>query len=69
MRLLDHLREAIPLLNEAIEDAIEANDRGARDLFEWILAATEDHVDSIEARLHTIREIGFDAYLTEQTPG
>jgi bacterioferritin (cytochrome b1) len=55
--------EAIPLLIDAIAAASEAGDAGGRGLLERILADTEDHVDGLETRLYTIREIGIKAYL------
>ena len=56
--------ECIPRLHHAMEAC--AGDAAARELFHRILLAREDDVDSLEAELHTIREVGIDDYLAAQ---
>jgi bacterioferritin len=58
--------EALPRLNRAIKNAVDANDNGSRDLFEKILVDEEHHVDFLEAQLQIIKDAGIENYLAAQ---
>ncbi|MFZ3207816.1 MAG: bacterioferritin [Geobacteraceae bacterium] len=64
----DHAAEemAIKGYNESIRLAVETGDNGTRELLESILKEEEIHIDSIEAQLDQIRQMGPQNYLTEQ---
>ncbi len=57
---------AIRAYNESIRLAVDANDNGTRDLLESILGDEEVHIDWLEAQQDQIRQMGLQAYLTEQ---
>jgi bacterioferritin len=58
--------EAVGRLNDAIRLAVEVGDNGSRELFERILVEEEEHVDFLEAQLHSIKEVGIENYLAAQ---
>jgi len=57
---------AIPRLNKAIAQAVDAADNTTRDLLEDILESEEDHVDWLESQLELIRQVGEQNYLSQQ---
>jgi bacterioferritin len=57
---------AVRLYNTAIAEAVELADNGTRELLESILKQEEEHVDTLEAELEQIRQIGIQNFLTEQ---
>jgi len=57
---------AIRGYNEAIRLAVEVGDNGTRDLLESILGDEEVHIDWLEAQQDQIRQMGLEAYLSEQ---
>jgi len=57
---------AIRSYNEDIQFAQEAGDNGTRELLVAILKDEEGHIDSIEAQLDQIKQMGIENYLTEQ---
>ena len=57
---------AIRSYNEDIQFAQEAGDNGTRELLVDILKDEEDHIDSIEAQLDQIKQMGVENYLAEQ---
>jgi bacterioferritin len=58
--------EAVGRLNDAIRLAAEVGDNGSRELFERILMEEEEHIDFLEAQLHSIKEVGIENYLAAQ---
>lgn len=58
--------KAIPPLKEAIKLCEEAGDYGSRQLLEKILAAEEEHMDSLEIHLNRIDTMGMENYLLSQ---
>ena len=58
--------EAIRGYNQSIHLAIELGDNGTRELFASILSEEEGHMDSIEAQLDQIKQMGIQNYLGEQ---
>ncbi|MBM3150975.1 MAG: bacterioferritin [Chloroflexi bacterium] len=57
---------AITAYNSAIRQATELGDNGSREMLESILEDEEEHLDWIEAQLDQIRQMGIQAYLSEQ---
>ncbi len=57
---------AIKGYNESIRLAAEVGDNGTRELLEAILKEEEDHIDTLEAQLDQIRQMGVQNYLVEQ---
>lgn len=57
---------AIKNYNETIRLAVEVGDNGTRDLLTAILKEEEEHIDTLEAQLDQIKQIGVQNYLTEQ---
>jgi bacterioferritin len=57
--------EAIKFYNEDIKLAGEIGDYGTRELLESILKDEEDHIDTIEAQLDQIKQMGIQNYLGE----
>jgi len=57
---------AIKAYNEAVRLAVELGDNGTREMLEDILKDEEDHIDWIEAQLDQIKQMGIQAYLSEQ---
>ena len=62
-------REAVAQYNNAVKICVAAGDNGSRDLFEHMVKDEEDHVDFLEAQLHSIAEMGIGNYLSEQLKG
>ncbi len=58
--------DAIKGYNESIRLAVEVGDNGTRELLEGILKEEEDHIDTLEAQLDQIKQMGIAGYLTEQ---
>jgi bacterioferritin len=57
---------AVRQYNAAIGEAVELADNGTREILESILKDEEGHVDTLEAGLEQIRQIGIQNFLTEQ---
>jgi bacterioferritin len=57
---------AVAMYNKFSAAAREAKDIVTADLFEFLLADEEKHVDWLEAQMHLIKEIGYERYLTQQ---
>ena len=57
---------AIKNYNESIRLAAEVGDNGTRELLTAILKEEEEHIDTLEAQLDQIKQIGIQNYLTEQ---
>ena len=57
---------AIKEYNDASRICSEAGDAGSKDLFESLLHDEERHADFLEAQLHSIKELGLGAYLSQQ---
>ena len=58
---------AMPTLKEAIHYCEETGDFVSRQLLEKILAAEEEHVDSLEVHLHQLKTMGMENYLLSQS--
>jgi bacterioferritin len=52
--------------NQAIELCTRQRDNGTRELLEFILIESEEHVDWLETQLHLIETVGIQNYLAEQ---
>ena len=59
--------KAIPPLKDAIDACEKAGDYGSRQLLEKILAAEEEHMDSLEIHLNRIKTMGMENYLLSQS--
>jgi len=59
--------EALAILKEAIPYCESVRDFVSRDLFSYILAAEEEHVDFIETQQQMIRDQGLQNYLQLQS--
>lgn len=57
---------AIKGYNESIRLAAEVGDNGTRELLEAILKEEEEHIDTLEAQLDQIQQMGVQNYLVEQ---
>jgi len=57
---------AVAMYNKFSAAARELKDIVTADLFEFLLADEEKHVDWLEAQMHLIKEIGYERYLTQQ---
>jgi bacterioferritin len=57
---------AVQEYNDAAKICREAGDAGSKDLFESLLHDEERHADFLEAQLHSIKELGLGAYLSQQ---
>jgi bacterioferritin len=57
---------AVQEYNDASEICREAGDTGSKDLFESLLHDEERHAEFLEAQLHSIKELGLGAYLSQQ---
>ena len=57
--------DAVKRLNDGIVTCAELKDSGSRELLKAILVEEENHIDWLEAQLHSIDEIGIENYLTE----
>ena len=62
----DAENNAIQAYNDAIKLATEMGDNGTREMLESILKDEEDHIDWIEAQFDQIKQMGIQAYLSEQ---
>jgi len=58
--------DAVKRLNEGIGVCVKAGDNGSRELLEEILTDEEEHIDYLEAQLHSIEEMGIENYLAQQ---
>jgi bacterioferritin len=58
--------DAVKRLNEGIATCVKAGDNGSREILEGILRDEEEHVDWLEAQLHSIAEMGIENYLAQQ---
>jgi len=58
--------DAVKRLNDGIETCVKVGDNGSRDLLEEILVDEEEHIDYLEAQLHSISEMGIENYLAQQ---
>ena len=58
--------DAVKRLNEGIETCVKASDNGSREILEGILRDEEEHIDWLEAQLHSIGEMGIENYLAQQ---
>ena len=65
---IDHADEddAVRQYNKAAKICREAGDAGSKDLFESMIQDEERHADFLEAQLHSIKEMGIGAYLSQQ---
>jgi bacterioferritin len=57
---------AIKSYNDGIRLTTELADNGTRELFDSILKDEEAHIDTIEAHLDQIKQMGIQIYLSEQ---
>ncbi len=60
---------AIAEYNNSARVCREAGDAGSKELFERILLDEERHADFLEQQLHSIKELGLGAYLSQQLMG
>jgi bacterioferritin len=58
--------DAVKRLNDGIAVCVKAGDNGSRELLEDILTDEEEHIDYLEAQLHSIEEVGIENYLAQQ---
>lgn len=58
--------EAIGRLNAGIATCVAASDNTSRHLLEEILVSEEEHTDWLETQLETIKQIGYELYLSQQ---
>jgi bacterioferritin len=58
--------DAVQQYNAAARICREAGDAGTKDLFEGMIRDEEGHADLLEAQLHSIKEMGIGAYLSQQ---
>ena len=61
--------EAVKRLNNGIQTCVDVKDNGSRELLEKILTDEEHHIDWLEGQLHAIKEMGIEAYLSQQLYG
>lgn len=59
-------QEDVKLLREAIAHCAKASDFTTRHLLEDMVVDSEEHVDWIETKLRTIKQVGIENYLSEQ---
>jgi bacterioferritin len=57
---------AIQAYNTGIKLAVDLGDNGTREMLESILKDEEAHIDWIEAQIDQIKQMGLQAYLSEQ---
>jgi bacterioferritin len=53
-------------LNDGIELCRSLGDNGSREVLEWILEDTEEHIDWLESQLELMRQVGETNYLAQQ---
>ncbi|MGB7556399.1 MAG: bacterioferritin [Candidatus Korobacteraceae bacterium] len=58
--------DAVRQYNAAARICREVGDAGTKDLFERMIQDEEGHADFLEAQLHSIKEMGIGAYLSQQ---
>lgn len=58
--------DAVVQYNASSKVCVEAKDDGTRELFEKMIRDEENHVDYLEAQLHSISEMGIANYLAQQ---
>jgi bacterioferritin len=58
--------DAVKQYNAAAKVCVTDNDNGSRDLFEKMIKDEERHANYLEGELHSIREMGFENYLSQQ---
>ncbi len=58
--------DAVKQYNAAVQVCVQAADDGSRALFEKMVQDEEKHANFLEARLHAIKEMGLDNYLSQQ---
>jgi bacterioferritin len=59
-------QDAVRQYNDAVKICAEASDDGSKALFERMIKDEEQHVDYLEAQLHSIKEMGIANYLSPQ---
>jgi bacterioferritin len=59
--------EALPPLRDAIQYCESIRDFVSRDLFAYILASEEEHVDTLEKQFDMIRQMGIENYIQLQS--
>ena len=57
---------AVREYNDAVKICSQAGDAGSKDLFEKMIQDEERHADFLEQQLHSIKEMGIGAYLSQQ---
>ena len=60
---------AVKMYNKAVQVARDEGDDTSRELFTLLLKDEEAHVEWLESQLHQIKELGYEAYLSNQTEG
>ena len=60
---------AVKMYNKAIQISRDAMDDASRELFAKLLKDEEEHVSWLEAQTHMIKELGYEAYLSNQAEG
>lgn len=58
--------QAIPRLKAAIKLCYDEADHGTREILEHILVSEEEHAEWLETQLHLFKELGKEAYLSQQ---
>ena len=58
--------KGLKIYNQGIETCLKVGDVGSREVMEHILVQTENHVEWLEAQLHTIDEVGLNNYIADQ---
>jgi bacterioferritin len=62
----DDEADAVRQYNAAAKLCREVGDAGTKDLFERMIQDEEGHADFLEAQIHSIKEMGIGAYLSQQ---
>lgn len=60
---------AVVMYNKAVAASREHHDEASAELFRVLLQDEEKHVEWLQAQMHQIKEIGYEAYLSNQTDG
>ena len=58
--------DAVRQYNNAAKICREVGDAGSKDLFESMIQDEEHHADFLESQIHSIKEMGIGAYLSQQ---